>query len=75
MKTWGKDGLLRTKTIIPQSGELSLNLHTTKHTAVRFQLLDGDNGQPLRGYTLDEAIPVSGDQLFAQVRWLGWPRR
>lgn len=69
LKTWGKDGLLRTKTLIPQSGELTLNVRTTKHTAVRVQLLDGDTGEPLPGYTLDEAIPINGDQLFARPRW------
>lgn len=69
LKTWGKDGLLRTKTIIPQSGEISLNLRTTRHTAVRVQILDGDTAEPLPGYTLAEAMPLSGDQLFAKPMW------
>ena len=69
LKTCGKDGLLRTKTIIPQAADLSLNVRTTKHTAVRVQLLDGESGQPIPGYTLDEALPISGDHLFAQPRW------
>ena len=69
MKTWGKDGLLRTKTLIPQSGDLRLNVRTTKHTAIRVQILDGDSGEPIPGYTLDEALPISGDHLFAQPRW------
>jgi len=69
MKTWGKDGLLRTKTIIPQAGEVSLNLRTTRHTAVRVQILDGDTGEPFSGYTFDEAIPISGDHLFAKPMW------
>lgn len=73
MKTWGKDGLLRTKTIIPQSGELSLNVRTTRHTAVRVQILDGDSGEPLPGYTAEEAIPISGDHLFARPIWLAHP--
>lgn len=69
LKTWGKDGLLRTKTLIPQSGELRLNLRTTKHTALRVQVLEGESGQPLPGYTLEEAVPISGDHLFAEARW------
>jgi hypothetical protein len=69
LKTWGKDGLLRTKAIIPQSGELSLNVRTTRHTAVRVQILDGNTGEPIPGYTLDEALPISGDHLFAAPRW------
>ncbi|RIK34526.1 MAG: hypothetical protein DCC55_32930 [Chloroflexi bacterium] len=38
LKTWGKDGLLRTRAIVPQSGTLSLNVRTTRHTAVQVQL-------------------------------------
>ena len=48
-------------------------MRTTKHTAVRVQILDGDSGEPIPGYTLDEAIPISGDQLFAQPRWQEQP--
>ena len=69
LRTKGKDGLLRTKTIIPQAGDLRLNLRTSKHTAVRVQILDGETGEPLPGYTLDEALPISGDHLFARPRW------
>ncbi|MBI3942805.1 MAG: hypothetical protein HY326_07305 [Chloroflexi bacterium] len=69
MKTWGKDGLLRTKTIIPKSGKLQLNVRTTHHTAVRVQLLDGNTGEPIPGYTLEESVPISGDHLFAEPRW------
>jgi hypothetical protein len=69
LKTWGREGLLRTKTVIPRAGALSLNVRTTKHTAVRVQLLDGDTAQPIPGYTLEEALPISGDQLFATPQW------
>jgi len=69
LKTWGKDGILRTKTIIPQAGEMSINVRTTAHTAIRMQMLDGETAQPIPGYTLDEAIPISGDRLFAVPRW------
>ena len=69
LKTWGRDGVLRTKTIIPQAGELSINVRTTAHTAVRVQMLDGETAQPIPGYTLEEAVPISGDQLFARPRW------
>ncbi|TVR54345.1 MAG: hypothetical protein EA426_17040 [Spirochaetaceae bacterium] len=69
MKTWGKDGLLRTKTIIPQSGNLSLNVRTAMHTSVRVQIVDGNTAEPISGYTTEESIPISGDHLFANVRW------
>lgn len=71
LRTKGKDGLLRTKTIIPQAGDLRLNLRTSRHTTARVQILDGDTGEPLPGYTLDEAIPINGDHLFVQPQWQG----
>lgn len=69
MRTRSKDGVLRTKTIIPQSGDLSLNVKTPRHTAVQVQILDGETGKPIPGYTRDEAISISGDHLFAKPRW------
>ncbi len=73
LKTWGRDGQLRTKTVIPRAGELSLNVRTAKHTAVRVQLLDGETAQPIPGYTFEEALPISGDQLFATPQWQDHP--
>lgn len=69
LKTSGKDGLLRTKAMIPRTAAMSLNVRTTGHTAIRVQLIDGDTAQPIPGYTFDDAIPISGDHLFAQPRW------
>jgi hypothetical protein len=69
LKTVGRDGVLETRTLIPRAGRLSLNVRTTQHTAVRVQLLDAETQQPLPGYTWQEAVPISGDHLFAPVRW------
>ena len=69
LKTLGKDGFLRTKTIIPKAGAISLNLRTAPHTVTRVQILDGETAQPIPGYTFEEAIPISGDHLFAQPCW------
>jgi len=52
---------------------LSLNVRTAKHTAVRVQLLDGETAQPIPGYTFEEALPISGDQLFATPQWQDHP--
>ena len=69
LKTWGREGVLRTKTIIPNSGEMSFNVRTTGHTAIRVQMLDGETAEPIAGYTWEEAVPISGDHLFAAPRW------
>ena len=70
LKTWGHEGALRTKVIIPKAGEMSLNVRTMAHTHVRVQMLDGMTAQPIPGYTWDEAVPISGDHLFASPRWV-----
>ncbi len=69
LKTWGRDGVLRTKVVIPRAGEMRLNLRTMAHTAIRVQMLDGQTAQPIPGYTWDEAVPISGDHLFARPQW------
>lgn len=69
LKTWGRDGVLRTKAIVPQAGELSINVRTTAHTAIRVQMLGGETAEPIPGYTWEEAVLISGDHLFARPRW------
>jgi len=68
-KTKSKQGILRTKTVIPKDGKLELNLRTTPSTAVKVQILDGENMEPIPGYTFEDAIPINGDHLFAQPCW------
>ena len=69
LKTWGHRGVLRTKTIVPKSGKISLNVRTMDHTEIHVQILDGKTAQPIPEYTWEEAAPISGDHLFAQPRW------
>ena len=44
-------------------------MRTTRHTSVRVQLLHGLTLNPLPGYTFEDAVSISGDHLFAPVRW------
>ena len=41
LKTWGREGVLRTKVIIPRDGGMRLNVRTMAHTGIRVQMLDG----------------------------------
>ena len=41
LKTWGREGVLRTKVIIPHEGDMRLNVRTMAHTGIRVQMLDG----------------------------------
>jgi hypothetical protein len=69
LKTRARDGLLETKTLMLQGDRMSLNVRTTAHTAVRVEMLDGETMEPIPEYTLEEAIPITGDHLFAEPRW------
>ena len=69
LKTYAREGLLRTKTVIPRSGGLTFNVRTTNHTRILVRMLDGETAGPIEGYGWDEAVPISGDHLFAPARW------
>ncbi len=69
LKTRARDGILETKTLMLKGDRMRLNVRTTAHTAVRVEMLDGEEMTPIPGYTLDDSIPITGDHLFAEVRW------
>mgnify|MGYP001173068502 CR=1 FL=1 len=73
LKTYAREGILRTKTLIPKGNELTINVITTNHTHVRVRILDGESAIPINGYDWDDAIPIRGDHLFAPVRWKEHP--
>ena len=55
--------------IIPKAGEISFKVRTIAHTEIRVQTLDGKTAQPISGYMWEEAMPISGDHLFAKPYW------
>ena len=60
LRTRSRDGLLETKTLVPQAGDLRLNVQTTRHTAVRVQLLDGLTSRSAAGVHLRRVSPDLG---------------
>jgi len=65
----GKDGgELLTKPIFVFGDRLTLNFVTSAYGDIRVELQDAD-GTPLRGFTLDECLPLSGDSLDRTVTW------
>ncbi|MCK4591072.1 MAG: hypothetical protein KAT86_04905, partial [Candidatus Latescibacteria bacterium] len=53
---------------------LTMNVRTTPSGYVKVAVLDAtldkaQFGKPLPNYTLEDAIPVTGDELFGKVRW------
>ena len=69
LKTRARYGLLQTKTVIPQGGELTVNIRTTPSGYVKVAVLDEKTLKPLTNYTLEDAIPITGDELFGKVHW------
>jgi len=69
LRTRARHGLIRTKALVPEGDELTLNVRTNRSGYVKVQVLDGVTFEPIPHYTLDEAIPITGDQLFAKAQW------
>jgi len=69
LETRARDGLIRTKALITEGDELTLNVRTNRNGYVKVQVLDALTFKPLPHYTLDDAIPITGDYLFAKAQW------
>jgi len=68
LRTRARQGLIRTKPVVPQGGDLTVNARMTPSGYVKVAVLDtGFN--PLPNYTIEDAIPITGDELFGKVRW------
>lgn len=69
LETRARNGMIRTKALITEGDELTLNVRTNPNGYVKVQVLDAATFAPLPHYTLEEAIPISGDHLFAKAQW------
>jgi hypothetical protein len=54
--------------VIPQGGPLRINARTTPSGHVRVVVLD-THFEALPNYTIEDAIPITGDHVSAEVRW------
>ncbi len=68
LRTRAKYGLIRTKALAPQGGDLTVNARTAPSGHVKVAVLDTSH-KPLPNYTMEDAIPVRGDELCGIVRW------
>jgi len=68
LRTRAAYGLIRTKAVVPQGGNLLVNARMTPSGHVKVAVLD-HTFAPLPGYTMDDCIPVTGDELFGKIRW------
>ena len=69
LKTRARYGMIQTKSVVLQGGELSVNVRTTPSGYAKVAVLDDKTLEPLADYALEDAVPVTGDELFGKVRW------
>jgi hypothetical protein len=68
LRTRARQGLIRTKPVVPQGGDLTVNARMTPSGHLKVAVLD-TNFNPLPNYTIGDAVPVTGDELFGKVSW------
>jgi hypothetical protein len=68
LRTRARQGLIRTKGVVPQGGDMTVNARMTPSGHVKVAVLD-TAFKPLPGYTIEDSIAITGDELFAKVRW------
>ena len=61
------EGVLVTKKFLLNGTDLCINANAS-NGFIKVEVLD-DNGQPIPGFSKDEARPITGDELRAKVLW------
>lgn len=63
-----KTGLVITKPILIEGDELWINFKTAAGGQLRLGFVD-QQGKPIKDYTLNQCLPISGDQIAFRVNW------
>jgi len=63
----GSWAFVQTRGLVPQAADLRINFRAPFGT-VKVQLT-GEDAKPLSGFSFDDCIPLTGDELEAPVRW------
>lgn len=66
----GDAGEVTTKPLVLPPGMMNVNAVVREGGSLLVEVLDAD-GNPIPGYTAADAVPVTGDQLAATVKWKG----
>ena len=61
-------GEIITRPLVFEGGNLTLNLATSGAGSVQVEIQDA-NGNPIKGYTLDDCPEIYGDDICYTVRW------
>ncbi len=68
--SWDAPGIITTKTMLTQSGELTVNSEIHPGGRLRVAIYDQEN-TPLPGYGFEDCQPIETGALAAPVRWSG----
>jgi len=69
LRTRARHGRIRTKCVVLQGGEMTANMRTVPTGYVKVEVLDNATYEPIPNYTLEDAVPLSGDELSGTIRW------
>ena len=69
LRTRARHGRIQTKSVVPDGGEVTINARTAPSGQVRVAVLDEKTLVPLPHYSLEDAVPITGDELFGKVCW------
>jgi hypothetical protein len=67
----GEPGELTTKPVVFHGETLKVNAVVHSRGSLTVEVLDAATGSPIPGYAESDALPVTGDQYAATVRWKG----
>ncbi|WP_329255118.1 hypothetical protein OG417_13595 [Actinoallomurus sp. NBC_01490] len=67
----GEPGELTTKPVVFHGDTLKVNAVVHSRGSLTVEVLDAATGSPIPGYAESDALPVTGDQYAATVRWKG----
>jgi hypothetical protein len=65
-----EEGIVVTQPFLPNGGQLLVNVDASQGD-LRAELLDAASGQPLVGYSLQDARALQGDHLHGALQWQG----
>lgn len=69
LRTRAKMGVIRTKVVVPQGGEMTINTRTTPSGYTTVAFLDELTGKPIPKYTHADCKRITGDHLFGKLQW------
>ena len=65
---------MTTKPLKFDGTSLHVNVVVRSEGTLKVEVLDAADGKPIAGYSAEEAVAISGDQLDATVEWSGGKR-